>query len=276
MKKLQTLLGLAVCGTLLNIGATASADPAHDGFATVVRVQGLARYCQDGVHTNPLVPGKFLTKGAVIITGDNGVVDVVLARVVDLPQARWVPERISLAVDSPVRGLISYKPTAEQNAIRLMENTTLVIDKLTDPSRYSDVVSDTELDLKKGSIYASVKRILDPSVQYVIKTPTGIAGVRGTQLYVALNDDGTIKEFAVYKVEAPNGGVLLAPNGATPPFLISGGQMWEPGDANPVPIPPAHLSFFQFAFSSVRTVYIGEVNYNFDITTILESSDYGF
>src|ERR1022692_4966773 len=177
MKKLQTFLGLALCGVLLNCSFTASAQPGKPGFATVVRVEGIAKYCQDGVHTNPLVPGKFLDKGAVIITGDDGIVDVVLARAIDLPQAKWVPERISLAVDSPVRGMITYKPSAEQNVLRLMENTTLVIDKLNDPSRYGDVVGDTELNLQKGRIYASVKRIQDPTVQYLIKTPTGVAAV---------------------------------------------------------------------------------------------------
>lgn len=273
MKKLQTLLGLAVCGALFNIGLTASAVTYKDGFATVVRVKGLAWYCQDGVHTNPLVPGKFLEKGAVIITGVDGIVDVVLAKAIDLPQAKWVPERISLAVDSPVRGMITYKPSAEQNIVRLMENTTLVIDRLTDPSRYGDSIGDTELNLEKGSIYASVRKIQDPTVQYLIKTPTGVAGVKGTQLFIALNDaDGSIKQIAVYK----GAGVLLAPNGATPPFSIDAGQMWEPGDPSPVPISTHLMNLFQLAFSAVRTIYFEVVNYNYDRTRVLESSDYGF
>ncbi len=278
MKKLQTLLGLALCGALLNFTPTASADTAKPGFATVVRVKGIAEYSLDkGATWHPLVPGKFLSEGATIRTGNNGVADVVLARLIDLPQAKWVPERISLSVDSPVRGLTSYKPTAEQNVLRLNENTTLAIDKLTDPSRYGDTVSDTELDLKKGSLYASVKRIKDPTVQYLIKTPTGVAGVRGTQLYVALNDsDGSINQFAVFGVQDPNGGVLLAPNGATPPFVIGAGQMWEPGNANPMPIPPSLHNVLHLSFDAIRTIYIQQVNYNYDITRTLESSDYGF
>ena len=216
MKKLQTLLGLVLCGAFLNVCLTASAQPAKPGYATVVRVKGIASYCQDGVHTNPLVPGKFLEKGAIIITGDDGEVDVVLAKAIDLPQAKWVPERISLAVDSPVRGMITYKPSAEQNVVRLMPNTILVIDKLTTPSEYGNDVSDTELNLEKGRIFASVKRLKDPTVQYLIKTPTGVAAVRGTQLAVELNPDGSIKRFAVYEVQDPNGGVVLVPSPAIP------------------------------------------------------------
>jgi hypothetical protein len=272
MKKLQTFLGLALCGVLLNCSFTASAQPGKPGFATVVRVEGIAKYCQDGVHTNPLVPGKFLEKGAVIITGDDGVVDVVLAKAIDLPQAKWVPERISLAVDSPVRGMISYKPSAEQNVVRLMPNTILVIDKLTTPSEYGNDVTDTELNLEKGRIFASVKTIKDPTVMYLIKTPTGAAAVKGTQLSLELNPDGTIKRCAVYA----GLGVLLAPNGLTPTFDIGPGQMWEPGDPSPVSIPAALMDFFQLAFSSVRTIYYEIVNYDYDHTKVLESTDYGF
>ncbi len=276
MKKLQTLLGLALSGVLLNAGLTASAQPAKPGYATVVRVKGFAQYSLDGgTHKYPLVPGKFLEPGATIYTGTNGIVDVVLAKAVDLPQAKWVPERISLAVDSPVRGMITYTPSREQNIVRLMEDTTLVIDKLNTTSSYADTVSDTELDLKKGSIYASVKK-LSAAAQYVVKTPTGIAGVRGTQFSLQLNEDGSIKMLAVYAVQDPNGGVVLVPNPAVPPIVIVGGQMWESGNPNPVTIPPALMNFFQLTFSAVRTIYFEWVNYDFDHTRILESSDYGY
>jgi hypothetical protein len=277
MKKIQTLLGLAFCGVLLTAGFVASADTGKTGYATVIRVKGSATYSLVAGGTEyPLVPGKFLDPGTTIYTHDRGEVDVILGKAIDLPQAKWVPERISLAVDAPVRGMITYKPSAEQNVVRLMPNTTLTIDKLTTVSSFADTVSDTELDLKKGSIYASVK-VLSAAAQYLVKTPTGIAGVRGTQFYLALNDDGTIKIAAVYKTNDANGGLWLTPNGAViPPFLISAGQMWEPGDANPVPITPQVISFYQLTFSAVRTIYIQEVSYDYDHTKVLESSDYGY
>jgi FecR protein len=275
MKKLQTLLGIALCGVFLNLGLTASAATDPNGFATVVRVKGFAQYSQDnGANWHPLLPGKYLNQGAWIHTGDDGVVDVVLGKAIDLPQAKWVPERISLSVDSPVRGMITYKPSAEQNVVRLMENTTLAIDKLTTTSSYADTVSDTELDLKKGSIYASVKKLPGAS-QYLVKTPTGIAGVRGTQFSAALNGDGTIKSVEVYHTQ-PGGGLMLAPNGATPPFQINAGQKWEPGDAGPVPIPPSRNNYLQLTFSAVQTIYIEVVNYDYDHTKVYESSDFGY
>ena len=96
-----------------------------------------------------------------------------------MPQAEPVPDRVTLAADSDVRGYVSYKPSAEQNAIRMTGDTVLAIDKLTVSDTGVDSVSDTELDLRQGGIYNSVKKLSGAS-QYLIKIPNGIAGVRGT------------------------------------------------------------------------------------------------
>ena len=277
MKKLQTLLGIALAGVLVSTGLTASAQPAPPGYATVIRVKGEASYSLDGNQWHPLVAGKFLEPGASIRTSDNGVVDVILGKAIELPQAKWVPERISLAVDSPVRGLVTYTPSAEQNAVRMMENSTLVIDKLTTTSSGADTVSDTELDLKRGTIFASVKK-LSAAAQYLVKTPTGIAGVRGTQFSIALNEDGTIKRVVVYKTGNDDGLVLAITPASGPPltFLITAGQIWEPGDANPVPITPELRKILQEIFSALRTPYYQIVSFDLDTTQNRESTDFGF
>ena len=149
MKKLQILLAIAMGGVLLNGTLSASAQSAQSGYATVLRVKGTASYSLDGgVHKYPLVPGKFLQPGAGIYTGEDGVVDVVLGQALDVPQASWAPDRISLAVDSPVRGMVTYRPSIEQNVVRVMSGSVLYIDKLTTISSGADTVSDTELDLR--------------------------------------------------------------------------------------------------------------------------------
>jgi hypothetical protein len=278
MKKLQALLAIAVGGALMNFGLTASAQPAKPGYATVIRVKGEASYSlDDGAHKFPLIAGKFLEAGSTIYTGADGVVDVILGKSIDLPQAKWVPERISLSVDSPVRGLTDYRPSSEQNVVRLMPDTALVIDKLTTVSSAADTVSDTELDLKKGSIYASVKK-LSPAAQYLVKTPTGIAGVRGTQFSIALNEDGAIRSVAVYKTLSDDGLVLAVtlPGGATSTYVIKDGEIWEPGNANPVPITPQLHSILQTVFAALRTPYYQLVSYDYDRTQIFESTDFGF
>jgi hypothetical protein len=278
MKQLQTLLAIAMSGVLLNGALSASAQPAQPGYATVVRVKGTASYSLDGGATRyPLVAGKYLEAGSAIYTGDDGVVDVVLGKSMELPQASGSPKRITLAVDAPVRGLVSYRPSAEQNSVRVMADSALVIDKLTTTSSGADTVSDTELDLQKGSIYASVKK-LSPAAQYLVKTPTGIAGVRGTEFYIALNADGSIKSVAVYRTHNDDGLVLAVtpPSGVTETFLIKDGQVWEPGNPTPQPISPQLRAFLGDIFRIIPTHFYQIVSFDYDRTQCRESTDFGY
>jgi hypothetical protein len=278
MNKLQTLLAIAVGGALVNFALPASAQSAAPGYATVIRVKGEASYSLDGgAHKFALVPGKFLEEHATIYTSDDALVDVVLGKAIDLPQATWTPKRISLSVDSPVRGLVSYRPSAEQNVIRVDSNSELVIDKLTTTSSGADTVSDTELDLKKGSIFASVKK-LSPAAQYLVKTPSGIAGVRGTQFDISLNPDGTIKSVSVYRSLGDEGLTLAVTSagGATQTYTVKAGETWEPGSPNPVPLTPQLRALLQQAFAALRTPYYQVVSYDYDRTQYRESGDFGF
>lgn len=275
MKKLQAFLAIAMTGVLLNLSA--SAQPAKPGFATVIRVKGSASYSLDGgAHKFPLLPGQFLEAGAGIYTGEDGVVDVILGKALQMPQAAWSPDRISYAVDAPVRGMISYQPTVEQNVVRVLSGSTLVIDKITTVSAGVDTVSDTELDLKKGGIYASVKK-LSPAAQYLVKTPTGIAGVRGTQFSITLNDDGTIKDVAVYQTLNDDGLVLAVTSGSgqTETFLIKAGEIWQPGIPNPVPITPQLRTILQTVFDTLRTPYYQDVSFDHKHHRHHESDDFG-
>ena len=72
----------------------------------------------------------------------------------------------------------------KQNVVRMSGDTVLKIDKLTASEMGADTVSDTELDLQKGSIFSKVKKLSETSVFYV-KIPTGIASVRGTSFYIS-------------------------------------------------------------------------------------------
>ena len=264
-------------GVLLNTTLSAFAQSAHDGYATVIRIKGSASYSLDGgVHKYPLVPGKFLAPGAGIYTGEDGVVDVILGKTLDVPQASWTPDRISLAADSPVRGIVTYRPSVEQNVVRVMSSSVLYIDKLTTISSGADTVSDTELDLRKGGIYASVKK-LSPAAQYLVKTPTGIAGVRGTQFSITLNDDGTIKDVVVYKTSGDEGLVLAVTDGSgqTQTFIIQAGQIWQPGNPNPVPVTPQLRNILKSVFDMLCTPYYSEENFDRDHNKHRESDDFG-
>ena len=87
--------------------------------------------------------------------------------------------------------MVSYKALAEQNVIRMEGDTVLAIDKLSISNTGVDAVSDTELDLRQGTIFGSVKK-LSAASQYLIKTPNGIAGVRGTTFILSANGAITV------------------------------------------------------------------------------------
>ena len=194
----------------------------------MVRIQGEARYSIDGGQTwTPLVAGNVVAAGAVLQTGYNSYIDVVLGKAVQVPQSVIVPNHISPAADYPVRGLISYRPQVEQNMIRLTANTTLAINKLTVSDTGVDTVSDTELDLQKGYIFAKVTK-LNGASQYLIKIPNGIAGVRGT--YFGLGADG--------RCDVYQNSVLLSTvgsDGKPSTELVSEGNSFNPttGQVNP-------------------------------------------
>ncbi len=261
MKHLKTILTAVFCGAVV-LSASAQNNN-KQGYATAVRVEGNVTYSIDGGQSqHPLVAGRFLPPGSIIYTHDNAVADLVLGKTVDLPQAKWSPERISLAHDSKVRGFTTYRPSADQNAIRLTPNSTLAIDKLTIVDTGADTVSDTELDLKKGKIYASVRKLSGAS-QYLVKLPNGVAGVRGTLF--AISADGTVACF-----ESTGGGVILAitlPGGSAPQtFLIAPGQLLDPATGQPANITPQLQRALEQIFDALRTTYFHEVDFEHDRT----------
>ena len=255
MKKLQRLLAAMLCASIF------SAVAAHaniQGYATVVRVVGMASYSLGDDQWHPLQQGKYLPVGATVRTGDDGIADIVLGKEILMPQAALQPDRISLASDYPVRGLVNYKPSADQNVIRVTPNTVVGLEKLTITDTGADTVSDTELNLKKGKIYASVKKLTGAS-QYLIKLPNGIAGVRGTLF--SISADGTIECF-----ESKNGGVMssmIGEGGSAIINTVQPGQGFSPNGGITV-LPSSVMSNLKQLFSGLCTTYLQVVNFSFD------------
>jgi len=258
MKYTKALVLATLCGLVLSPVATAYAQSIHAGVVTVVRISGEASYSLGDGKWHPLVAGKLLSPGAVLKTGPDATVDIVLGKTVLMPQSEDVPDRISDAPDEPVRGLISYKPAAEQNSIRMMGNTVLAVDKLTVSDTGLDSVSDTELDLRQGAIYNSVKKLSGAS-QYLIKIPNGIAGVRGTLFYIsATGACAAFKNSIVLSV--------IGSNGKPDTVVVGEGNQFDPQTGRVTPLPPEMINQLEQLFSSLRTTYLGLVNFTFDFT----------
>ena len=258
MKHIQTLALAAICGFVLTLAAGAAAQSIQPGVVTAVRIVGEASYSLGDGKWHPLVVGKILTVGAVIQTGHDATVDIILGKKILMPQADPLPDRVSLAADSDVRGFVSYKPSAEQNAIRLMGDTMLAIDKLTVSDTGVDTVSDTELDLRQGRIYCSVKKLSGAS-QYLIKIPNGIAGVRGTLFVIdASGYVGVLKNSVVLSI--------IGSDGKPTTVVVGEGTQFNPQTGQMSPLPAGLNADLDQIITALRTLYWGEVNFNYDWT----------
>ncbi|HEU6447195.1 MAG TPA: FecR domain-containing protein [Verrucomicrobiae bacterium] len=257
MKFLPTFAAIAIYAAFT---FQSHAQDTKNGIATVVRIQGVARYKLDeNDQWHPLVVGKLLHAGAVIQTAKNAYVDVVLGKQVKLPQARPTPDRISLAPDANVRGAVDYTPSAEQNVIRLWENSTIAIDKLTVSDTGADTVSDTELDLKQGRVFANVKKASAAS-QYLIKIPNGIAGIRGTFFVIDANGMCGVSGKSGHSVVLS----VVGPDGTPKTFLINPGYMFDPSTGQMGPLPPDLIALLSQMNTAIETIYYEFTSFSYD------------
>jgi hypothetical protein len=264
MKNTQFLFAAAVCGLVMSFTGVASADDSmKQGVATVVRVKGQASYTLGGSDSwHPLVPGKILLAGSTISTKPDAIVDVVLGKQALMPQAQPAPDRISPAADAPVRGMISCQPSVEQNIIRLSGGTTLKIDTLTTSDTGVDTVSDTELDLQAGRIFASVKKLSDTS-KYLVKIPNGIAGVRGTKFTLDSDGSAACIEHSVW--------LAFGGSGGTPTTVeVAQNTQYDPASGKTSPISPEILSQLQGVALAAGTTYQVNVSYAVNLAQLTQ------
>jgi hypothetical protein len=114
--------------------------------------------------------------------------------------------------------------------VRVTPDTTMGIDKLDLDSTGIEKVIETQLDLRNGRILGSVKKMAAAS-KYEVKTPVGVAGIRGTEY--SINSRGQVSivtgsAMVVYVVDnqilpaAPVGAgqtINPPPNVTTPPAI---------------------------------------------------------
>ena len=112
--------------------------------------------------------------------------------------------------------------------VQVSPNSEVLLDKLTLTFTGLETIHDTKLTLKSGAMYGNVNRMPTGS-KYEVKTPKGIAGIRGTRyliyadgrlvvtegcvLYSVLQPDSTFKVFEVcagYAYDPATGGTRQA------------------------------------------------------------------
>lgn len=191
MKKMRVMFySLIVCGLALSMVVSAGAQ-VITGKAKVVRIKGDARYTTGNNVWQPLKVGAYVKPGTLIQTSmeKGSYVDLVF----DESSSGIMP--VAFNPSAPAAPP-AYKAATEQNALRVFENTVLGIDKLTSEQTGADVVTDTQLDLRAGHIFGSVKK-MSPASHYEVKLPQGVAGIRGTLFELWANGDCLVLSGAV-------------------------------------------------------------------------------
>jgi hypothetical protein len=159
------------------------------GKGVVRAIKGSANYSTDGVTFLPLKTGAVLPPGSVIKTAPASTVDVFLG--------------------------------SSAGIIRIEENSTLALDKLTLTDTGADTVVDVQLNLPEGTMLFNAGK-LSAASKYEIKVPNGVAGIRGTKGRVASTSyivllDGTLIFVYVPTGQQPVPYTLVAP----PPVYFS-------------------------------------------------------
>lgn len=208
---------LVACGLAVAMVVSASAAGTVERTAKVVRLKGAARYSLGNNVWQPVKVGTILKSGALVQTADKSYVDLVLGA------ADLTPNR---AVAAPSSG---FQPKAEQDIIRIKEDTVLMLEKMTVTDTGGDEVTETQLDLRSGKIFGTVKK-LTPTSRYEIKLPNGVAGVRGT-IYT-ISADGVVQVLVGQVVIS-----WVAPDGTLMTQTVNGGYQFDARTGLITPIP---------------------------------------
>jgi hypothetical protein len=262
MKFLQAFVSALVGGFVLTLAVAAHAQSdTKPGFVTIVRIEGEARYSAGDNVWHPLVAGQALGAGNVIQTSADSKVDVVLGEKFT-GHIVGSPDKVAPAPDAAVRDMVSYRARTEENVIRMEGDTVLAIDKLLISNTGVDAVSDTELDLRQGTIFGNVKKISAAS-QYLIKTPNGIAGIRGTTFLLSANGDITVISGSMVASH-------VGPNG-TSTVVLGPGEQYNPRNGQVTRLTPQELRHAEKTAVFIVTLEEGIISFAHDRTIIYVS-----
>lgn len=167
---------------LFAINTVQAASP---GAAVVKKVVGTATYT-DARAGGAIKENDILFQGATITTGAGSYVDL----------------------DLGVNG----------NALRVEADSTLALNKL-EYTKAITTVTDTQVEVKKGSAVSNVINKLSKASKYEIKTPAGVAGIRGT-----------VVRSSVIRITCLIGTIQFTPvAGGGVMITINGGNAFSPG-----------------------------------------------
>jgi hypothetical protein len=186
---------IACVAALVGIALMTSVQAAQ-GKAVVRSVVGKAEYSQGGSWL-PIKVGQEIAPGATLRTANDS--------------------KVVLFMDE------------NGPLVMLTENTTLGIDKLNFEPTGVDTIIETQLDLKSGRIVGIAKKLAANS-KYEVKTPSGVAGIRGTEYSISATGEVYVLSGSVVVVSVRTDGSVITQ-------VVNAGEMFRPSTGKVEPIP---------------------------------------
>jgi len=212
MKRIQTIAAYFIVLVLAGVSSLKSAEPGRVvGKAIIRSVSGTATFTSANGEKGKLKVNMELEAGATISTGPDAFVYL------------------------NVNGLLS--------TVRVASDTTIAISEMSRVGSAADGDTDTSLDLRAGEILGQVKKVSANS-RYEIKTPHGVAGIRGTDfnIKVLLLPNG---EYLV-TFTSVDGQLLVSAivSGSTVVKVLYTHESWTPGNGDVRPTPLDLLTLY--------------------------------
>ena len=203
-------LAAAVVLAVIGFATLASAQVASPRVATVIHVEGKARFSVDNQTWQPLKTGAVFNLGAVIQTAEKARVDILL--------------------DDAAADLKGGQSGDDQtaNVVRVLPNAVVAIDKLT-AIRY-DALQEVQLDVRSGQILGSARK-LTGTAKYEVKVANGVVGVRGGYFKISSNGMVDVYTGDVVVAESTSDGSLVTK-------LVGTGRRFDPATGGLTDAPP--------------------------------------
>lgn len=215
MKPLGNFTGkLVACITtliLVSLATDLQAQTMKQGEAKVRQIRGSAKYSTDGNVWVPLKVGTTLRAGSTVQTAPESIVD------------------LDLGANGPV--------------VRVTPSTTLGLDKLTHAGTGMDSVIETQLNVQNGTIIGNVKKLARAS-KYEIKTPNGVAGIRGTDYVVTVQKQADGSYRVTFTDISGTLVVVAMVDNQAQTVVLNAGESWTPG-SDVIQTPRQLLEFYQ-------------------------------
>ena len=183
------------------------------GQVLVKDVQGAATYSKGGEWL-PLKKNAILSRGAVVKTGADATVDLIL----------------------------QYNGTV----LRLIPNSRLSFNKLTKENAGEETITETSLNLLSGALVGSQRKLAAPS-SFEVNVAGGVATIKGTEYYVRADGAVAVTSGSVQvNYNLPN-------NGGSVKVTIPAGYYFDPATGKvSTPIPAGFIPNAKYHIDTVR------------------------